>query len=97
MPSICSADLSITRRTRRPLRCALPPSAMRSSRRWHFLYFLPLPHQHGSLRPGARSGRSWASGSLDATGELTVSDIASLIARRTRSGGGGFPAPERLW
>jgi hypothetical protein len=18
---------------------------------WHFLYFLPLPHQHGSLRP----------------------------------------------
>ncbi len=23
-----------------------------SSRRWHFLYFLPEPHQHGSLAPG---------------------------------------------
>ena len=25
--------------------------AARSASRWHFLYFLPLPHQHGSLRP----------------------------------------------
>jgi len=23
-----------------------------SAFRWHFLYFLPLPHQHRELRPG---------------------------------------------
>src|SRR4051794_38308423 len=25
---------------------------------WHFLYFLPLPHGHGSLRPGSGGLRS---------------------------------------
>ncbi len=29
-----------------------------SSSRWHFLYFLPLPHQHRPLRPGF----SWSAG-----------------------------------
>jgi hypothetical protein len=24
--------------------------------RWHFLYFLPLPHQHGSFLPGLAAG-----------------------------------------
>ena len=26
-------------------------SFLRSDSMWHFLYFLPLPHQQGSLRP----------------------------------------------
>jgi hypothetical protein len=32
----------------------VPPSAsvILSAVRWHFLYFLPLPHQHRALRPG---------------------------------------------
>ena len=30
--------------------------AARSASRWHFLYFFPLPHQHGSLRPGLFRG-----------------------------------------
>jgi hypothetical protein len=31
-------------------------AASSSWRKWQFLYFLPLPHQHGSLRLGLRSG-----------------------------------------
>jgi hypothetical protein len=27
-----------------------------SSGRWHFLYFLPLPHQQGSFLPGISAG-----------------------------------------
>jgi len=26
---------------------------------WHFLYFLPLPHQQGSLRPSFSCGLAW--------------------------------------
>jgi len=27
---------------------------------WHFLYFLPLPHQQGSLRPGLGKARRFS-------------------------------------
>ena len=30
----------------------VPESLFRSDRQWQSLYFLPLPHQQGSLRPG---------------------------------------------
>ncbi len=30
----------------------------RSASRWHRLYFRPLPHQHGALRPGVGDGRT---------------------------------------
>src|SRR3954462_14403343 len=46
---------------------------------WHFLYFLPLPHQHGSLRPTFGSSRR------------TVFTTAS--SPPVRAGRGGLPAP----
>ncbi len=33
------------------IRSCIYPSGGPSYRPWHFLYFLPLPHQQGSLRP----------------------------------------------
>jgi hypothetical protein len=33
---------------------ALKRFLRKSDSRWHFLYFFPLPHQHGSFRPGLR-------------------------------------------
>src|SRR5258708_10825702 len=33
------------------IRCLIYPSRGPSFRPWHFLYFLPLPHPHGALRP----------------------------------------------
>lgn len=32
------------------------PGLMKTYRPWHFLNFKLLPHQHGSLRPGRRTG-----------------------------------------
>src|SRR5690242_16846943 len=32
------------------------PFPISSARRWHFLYFLPLPDQHGALRGGLFCG-----------------------------------------
>ncbi len=31
-------------------------------RPWHFLYFFPLPHGHGSFRPGSSSTASGLAG-----------------------------------
>jgi hypothetical protein len=38
--------------------CAVPGSDAPQ----HFLYFFPLPHEHGSLRPTFGSGRTYVSG-----------------------------------
>ena len=57
--------------------CALAP--------WHFLYFLPLPHGHGSLRPTFGSSR------------LTVLiDVVAAGARRARRLGAGARAGAAL-
>ena len=37
--------------------CASNPARRQASTPWHFLYFLPLPHGHGSLRPTRGSVR----------------------------------------
>ena len=39
----------------RPKCCAIVPST--AFKAWHFLYFLPLPHRHSSLRAGAMEWR----------------------------------------
>src|SRR5260370_1344077 len=38
------------------IRCLIYPSGGPSYRPWHFLNFLPLPHQHGSFRPSFPAG-----------------------------------------
>jgi hypothetical protein len=44
--------------------CAVPGSEAPQ----HFLYFLPLPHGHGSLRPTFGSGRTYVRESLADSG-----------------------------
>lgn len=44
-------------------RCAAHESRISSAPRWHFLYFFPPPHQHGSFRPSFSSARTGMPGS----------------------------------
>ena len=51
MPSMSAALFSEARSgSSKP--CSYMLCRRSSKARWHFLYFLPLPHQHSSLRPG---------------------------------------------
>src|SRR5688500_13029232 len=54
-----------------------------SSCRWHFLYFLPEPHAHGSLRPVCARRSLAVSGELSAAFffSLMVSSVGELVER----------------
>ncbi len=55
IPSISSAVLSTIPARAGGAATGCGPLATRSAARWQRLYFLPLPHQQGSLRPSLRS------------------------------------------
>src|SRR5687767_14210892 len=50
---------------------------------WHFLYFLPLPHGHGSLRPTFGSGRT--NGSMGSPSSSSSSSSSSPFSSSSSS------------
>src|SRR5207302_5804436 len=57
---------------------------------WHFLYFFPLPHGHGSLRPTFGSSRRTVFGTAS-----SPPTRGGCCAPDARTGGGVFGAAER--
>src|SRR5438270_5904989 len=58
---------------------------LQAQRPWHFLYFLPLPHQHGSFRPNLVPAGTGAF----APPPLGLADRGAEAGGLTRAGGGG--------
>src|SRR5579863_9344505 len=87
--------------------CLLPSSVVLDHAPWHFLNFLPLPHQHGSLRPILGSSRRTCltgassppvragTGARPARGAVVLDPPLNVICvgRRATAGVGGRAGP----
>ena len=66
----------------------LIPTVTHAAAPWHFLYFLPLPHGHGSLRPTFGSSRRTV-----LTARIVAADARRLLRRAARDGAACDGAP----
>src|SRR2546427_7004335 len=79
-----------------------PGYALSSRGRWHFLYFLPLPHQQGAFRPSlccpvvrerCRSAEERARAAERPVGGAGASMSQGICATKRRRSGGGVSPP----